>query len=287
MKVKKAIIPAAGFGTRFLPASKTIPKEMFPLVDKPTIHYVVKEAFDSGIEEILIITGRNKQAIEDYFDHVPELEGNLKIKNKEELLNKTLESANFNNIFFLRQKKMEGLGHAILMGEKFFNDEPFAILLGDNVINSKTPCLKQLIDIYEKDKTSVLAVRKVNDEDVSKYGIIKGEKIDNKTYAIKEIVEKPTMKKAPSNIAVLGRYIFTNDMFKYLKTQKKGKGGEIQLTDSINRMLQNSKVKAYEFDGDYYDVGDKMKYLKANIDLALKKDNMKDELMKYLMEKTS
>ncbi|MCT4612592.1 MAG: UTP--glucose-1-phosphate uridylyltransferase GalU [Clostridia bacterium] len=282
MRVRKAIIPAAGFGTRMLPATKSQPKEMLPIIDKPTIQYIVEEAFGSGIEEILIITGRNKHSIEDYFDKSPELEEALKKGKKIEFLNEVEKVSNMDNIFFIRQKEMKGLGHAVLVAERFVGKEPFAVLLGDNIMQSNVPCLKQVIDQYDKYKRSIIGVQKVPMEDVNKYGIIKGHKIDG-VYDIDDMIEKPSVEEAPSDLAILGRYVFTNEIFEYLKTQEPGKGGEIQLTDSMLRMLEDHEMYALEFEGKCHDVGDKMKFLMATVELALSRDDIKDEFRNYLV----
>lgn len=236
-KVRKAIIPAAGLGTRFLPATKAQPKEMLPIVDKPTIQYIIEEAINSGIEEILIITGKNKKCIEDHFDKSVELELELANKNKNDLLELVRTISNMANIHYIRQKEPKGLGHAILCAKAFVGNEPFAVLLGDDVVDSETPCLKQLMECYNEYKTSILGVQTVPTDDVNKYGIVDGLHIEDRVYKVKNLVEKPTIEEAPSNVAILGRYIITPQIFKILEETKPGKGGEIQLTDA----LQNYK----------------------------------------------
>jgi len=282
MKVKKAIIPAAGLGTRFLPATKAQPKEMLPIVDKPTIQYIIEEAVASGIEEILIITGRNKRAIEDHFDKSIELEDQLRSNNKNELLQLVEGISNLADIHFIRQKEPKGLGHAISRAKTFVGNEPFAVMLGDDIVDSEVPCLKQLIDCYDEYKTSILGVQPVSETQVSKYGIVKGIKIQDKVYKVKDLVEKPKMEEAPSNIAILGRYIITPKIFEILENTEPGKGGEIQLTDALKELAVQEAMYSYSFDGKRYDVGDKFGFLQANIEYALKRDDLRDDLIKYL-----
>lgn len=236
LKVRKAIIPAAGLGTRFLPATKAQPKEMLPIVDKPTIQYIVEEAVKSGIEDIIIISGRNKRAIEDHFDKSYELEHELKNKGKRELLSLVQDISNLVDIHYIRQKEAKGLGHAIYCAKSFIGNEPFAVLLGDDIVDSEVPCLKQMIDIYNEYKTTVLGVQTVPDEDVSKYGIVACRPVDDRVYKVKDLVEKPEKSEAPSNVAILGRYIITPKIFKHLENAKPGKGGEIQLTDALKTL---------------------------------------------------
>jgi len=283
MKVKKAIIPAAGLGTRFLPATKAQPKEMLPIVDKPTIQYIIEEAVASGIEEILIITGRNKRAIEDHFDKSVELEKELESHGKEELLNLVKDITNMVDIHYIRQKEPKGLGHAISCAKTFVGNEPFAVLLGDDVVDSEVPCLKQLIACYDEYKTSILGVQEVPKEDVSKYGIVKGTPIENRVYKVKDLVEKPSAEEAPSNIAILGRYIITPQIFDILQNTTPGKGGEIQLTDALKVLMSSEAMYAYTFEGRRYDVGDKLGFLQATVEFALKRDELKKPFMKYLM----
>ncbi|MBZ6006482.1 MULTISPECIES: UTP--glucose-1-phosphate uridylyltransferase GalU [Paraclostridium] len=280
--VKKAIIPAAGLGTRFLPATKSQPKEMLPIVDKPTLQYIIEEAINSGIEEILIITGRNKKSIEDHFDKSVELELELQQKGKTEMLEMVQEISNMVNIHYIRQKEPKGLGHAIHCAKSFIGDEPFAVLLGDDIVDSDTPCLKQLIDAYDEYKTSILGVQEVAKEDTDKYGILDCKYIEDRVYKVKDMVEKPSVEEAPSNVAILGRYIITPAIFEILENQAPGKGGEIQLTDALKTLAQHEAIYAYNFEGRRYDVGDKLGFLEATIDFALKRDNLKDGLMNYM-----
>ncbi|WP_446897570.1 UTP--glucose-1-phosphate uridylyltransferase GalU [Clostridium sp. LBM24168] len=282
MRVKKAIIPAAGLGTRFLPATKAQPKEMLPIVDKPTIQYIIEEAVDSGIEEILIITGRNKRAIEDHFDKSVELEKELESHNKKELLKLVQKISNMADIYYIRQKEPRGLGHAISCAETFVGNEPFAVMLGDDVVDSKVPCLKQLMDCYDEYKTSVIGVQEVPKEEVYKYGIVKGMYIEDRVYKIKGLIEKPKVEETPSNIAILGRYIITPAIFKILKDTVPGKGGEIQLTDALRSLVKVEAMYAYNFEGRRYDVGDKLGFLQATVEYALKRDELREPFMKYL-----
>lgn len=283
-KVRKAIIPAAGLGTRFLPATKAQPKEMLPIVDKPTLQYIIEEAVDSGIEEILIITGRNKQSIEDHFDKSVELEMQLEKQGKEELLDIVKNISNMINIHYIRQKEPKGLGHAIHCAKHFIGNEPFAVMLGDDIVDAKNPCLKQLIDAYSEYRTTVLGVQKVPDGDVNKYGIVDGKHIEERIYKVKDLIEKPEIEKAPSNIAILGRYIITPRIFEILENLPAGKGGEIQLTDGLKELVKTEAMYAYNFEGRRYDVGDKLGFLQATVDYALKRDNLRDEFLTYLNE---
>lgn len=284
MSVKKAIIPAAGLGTRFLPATKAQPKEMLPIVDKPTIQYIVEEAVASGIEEILIITGRNKRAIEDHFDKSVELENSLERQHKYDLLEMVRDISNIADIYYVRQKEPKGLGHAISCAKTFVGNEPFAVMLGDDVVDSRTPCLKQLIDCYSRYKTTILGVQQVEQDDVSKYGIIKGVCLEDNLYKVQDLVEKPKLEEAPSNIAILGRYIITPAIFEILETTKPGKSGEIQLTDALKTLMQSEAMYAYTFEGRRYDVGDKLGFLQATIEFALKKEEIREPFMEYLAE---
>lgn len=284
MKVKKAIIPAAGLGTRFLPATKAQPKEMLPIVDKPTIQYIVEEAVDSGIEEILIITGRNKKSIEDQFDKSIELEMELEKAGKVKELEVVRNVSNMVDIHYIRQKEPKGLGDAIHCAKSFVGDEPFAIMLGDDIIDSDVPCLKQLMMCFNEYKTSILGVQRVDENEVSKYGIIRELYIEGKVYKVKGVIEKPTLKEAPSNIAILGRYIITPQIFEILEDTKPGKGNEIQLTDALQTLISREAMYAYEFEGKRYDVGDKFSFLQANIEFALKRHGLREKLLEYLNE---
>ena len=284
MKVKKAIIPAAGLGTRFLPATKATAKEMLPIIDKPTIQYIVEEAVDSGIEEILIITGKGKRSIEDHFDNAPELEQNLLSKNKLDMLAMVQETSKI-NIHFIRQKSPRGLGDAILQAKGFIGNEPFVVLLGDDIVKSKTPCVKQLIEQYNKTQSSIIGVQKVPIEDTNRYGIIDPEsEIADKLYSVRGFVEKPSVEKAPSQLAILGRYLLTPEIFSLLETQEAGAGDEIQLTDAIDRLNKTERVLAYEFEGRRYDVGDKFGFVDTTIRFALEHPEIKDRVQELVNE---
>lgn len=285
MKVRKAIIPAAGLGTRFLPATKAQPKEMLPIVDKPTLQYIIEEAVSSGIQEILIITGRNKKSIEDHFDKSIELELELESKGKQDLLEQVRKISDMANIHYIRQKEPKGLGHAIYCAKSFIGNEPFAVLLGDDIVeNQYKPCLKQMLEIYEEYKTTILGVQEVAKDDVNKYGIVSGMYIENGVYKVKDLVEKPSVDEAPSNIAILGRYIITPEIFEILEDTQPGKGGEIQLTDALKELAKLETMYAYIFEGKRYDVGDKLGFLQATVELALKRDDLRAEFVSYLIE---
>lgn len=283
-KIKKAIIPAAGLGTRFLPATKAMPKEMLPILDKPTIQYIVEEAARAGIEDIIIVTGRHKRAIEDHFDSQKELEMVLKEKGKSELLGKVQYSTELANIFYVRQKEQKGLGHAISSARQFIGNEPFAVLLGDDIVESEVPAVKQLIDVYEETGHSVIGVQEVPEADTHRYGIIDPLTKNGRQYEVKKFVEKPAQGTAPSNLAIMGRYVLTPEIFDYLKTQKEGAGNEIQLTDAIERMNNDNQVYAYDFKGERYDVGEKLGFVKTTIEYALKDDSMREELTRFIKE---
>lgn len=283
-KIKKAIIPAAGLGTRFLPATKAMPKEMLPILDKPTIQYIVEEAARAGIEDIIIVTGRHKRAIEDHFDSQKELEMVLKEKGKSELLEKVQYSTELANIFYVRQKEPKGLGHAISSARQFIGNEPFAVLLGDDIVESEVPAVKQLIDVYEETGHSVIGVQEVPEADTHRYGIIDPLTKNGRQYEVKKFVEKPAQGTAPSNLAIMGRYVLTPEIFDYLKTQKEGAGNEIQLTDAIERMNNDNQVYAYDFEGERYDVGEKLGFVKTTIEYALKDDSMREELTRFIKE---
>ncbi len=286
-KIKKAVIPAAGYGTRFLPATKATPKEMLPIVDKPTIQYIVEEALDSGIEEILIISGHAKRAIEDHFDSAPNLERELEEKGKEDLLAIVRETADI-NVHYIRQKKMRGLGDAILCAKSFMAGEPFAVLLGDDVVyadreGGQAPALKQLIDIYDAYGGSVLGCQQVPDEKVSSYGIVAGREIaGSRLVKVSDMIEKPELGEAPSNMAVLGRYIISPTVFEILEHTQPGKGGEIQLTDALKQLAGIEPVWAYCFEGQRYDVGDKLGFLKATVEFALRREDLGPQFKEYL-----
>lgn len=283
-QIKKAIIPAAGLGTRFLPATKAMPKEMLPILDKPTIQYIVEEASRAGIEDIIIVTGKHKRAIEDHFDNQKELEMVLEDKGKTELLEKVQYSTELANIFYVRQKEQKGLGHAIYSARQFIGDEPFAVLLGDDIVESDTPAIKQLMEVYEETGNSVIGVQEVPESETHRYGIIDPLSKKERRYEVQKFVEKPEQGTAPSNLAIMGRYVLTPEIFDYLKTQKKGAGNEIQLTDAIERMNSEHQVFAYDFIGNRYDVGEKLGFVKTTIEYALKDESMKDELKRFLKE---
>lgn len=282
-KIRKAIIPAADLGTRFLPATKAQPKEMLPIVDKPTIQYIIEEAVESGIEEILIVTGRNKKCIEDHFDKSIELENELEKNHKDELLTLVKNISDMVDIHYIRQKEPKGLGHAIHCAKSFVGHEPFAILLGDDIVyNDGKPCLKQLIDCYNEYKTTILGVQSVAYENVSKYGIVEGIQIEDRICKVKGLVEKPSIEESPSNIAILGRYIVTPAIFEILENINPGKGNEIQLTDALLELIKSEAMYAYNFEGKRYDVGDKLGFLEATVEFALRKSELKDEFINYL-----
>lgn len=288
MKVRKAVIPAAGYGTRFLPATKSQPKEMLPIIDKPTIQWIVEEAVAAGIEEILIITNHQKAAIENHFDRSLELEYFLEKHNKQEELALIKNISNLANVYSVRQKEQKGLGHAILCAKSFVGNEPFAILLGDDIVVNKYPAIKQLCDLYDEKQASIVGVQEVVPEDVSKYGIVKPiDNMDkeNKLSEVIDMIEKPKMADAPSRMAVLGRYVLTPEIFDLLENQTPGSGGEIQLTDAIKRLIGTQKVYAYYFEGRRYDVGNKLGFLEATIDFALARPDLKDEFMELLKKK--
>ncbi|RNA67470.1 UTP--glucose-1-phosphate uridylyltransferase GalU [Alteribacter keqinensis] len=284
MKIRKAIIPAAGMGTRFLPATKAQPKEMLPIVDKPAIQYIVEEAVHSGIEDIIIVTGRGKRAIEDHFDKSYELEETLGKSGKFDVLEEVQSISSMANIFYIRQKEPLGLGHAIGCASHFIGNEPFAVLLGDDIVSSETPCLRQLIDVYNRYQSSVVGVQEVYGSDISKYGVIapKTSDIEPGIIHVDNLVEKPDAEEAPSNLAIMGRYILRPEIFDIIQTIKPGAGGEIQLTDAIRRLNETQAVLACTFKGDRYDVGDKSGFIKANVDFALKREELRDEIIQYL-----
>jgi UTP--glucose-1-phosphate uridylyltransferase len=282
MKVRKAIIPAAGLGTRFLPATKAMPKEMLPIVDKPTIQYIVEEAVEAGVEDIIIVTGKGKRAIEDHFDNSFELEQNLLEKGKLDLLREVRKSSKMVDIHYIRQKEPKGLGHAVWCARKFIGDEPFAVLLGDDIVRAETPCLRQLIDQYDRYRASIVGVKPVPEHEVSRYGIVDGKEIDRGLYKISGLVEKPKKELAPSNVAVMGRYVLSPRIFDILSEQTPGAGGEIQLTDAIARLNEHEAVYAYEFEGMRYDVGEKLGFLLTTIDFALRRDDLRYDLLQYM-----
>jgi len=281
-KIKKAIIPAAGLGTRFLPATKAMPKEMLPILDKPTIQYIVEEAARAGIEDIIIVTGKHKRAIEDHFDIQKELETTLYEKGKLELLDRVQYSTELANIFYVRQKEQKGLGHAIYTAKQFIGNEPFAVLLGDDIVESDNPAIKQLMEQYETTGKSVIGVQTVSETETHRYGIIEPKSQHERLYEVNRFVEKPEQGTAPSNLAIMGRYVLSPKIFDYLETQTEGSGGEIQLTDAIERLNKDDKVYAYDFEGQRYDVGEKIGFVKTTIEYALKDQEMRDEIIRYL-----
>lgn len=281
-KVRKAIIPAAGLGTRFLPATKAMPKEMLPIVDKPTIQYIVEEAIASGIEDIIIVTGKGKRAIEDHFDFAPELEQNLREKGKIDLLERVQYSTNLADIHYIRQKEPKGLGHAVWCARNFIGDEPFAVLLGDDIVQSDTPCLRQLIQQYEETYSSVIGVQTVSDNETHRYGIVDPSSQDGRLYQVSNFVEKPKPGTAPSNLAIMGRYVLTPEIFMFLDKQEQGAGGEIQLTDAIQQLNQIQRVFALDFEGKRYDVGEKFGFVKTTIEFALQHEDIREDMIEYL-----
>ncbi|OMF32595.1 UTP--glucose-1-phosphate uridylyltransferase [Paenibacillus sp. FSL H8-0548] len=284
MKVRKAIIPAAGLGTRFLPATKAMPKEMLPIVDKPTIQYIVEEAIESGIEDIIIVTGKGKRAIEDHFDNSFELEQSLFEKGKFELLSEVQKSSKMVDIHYIRQKEAKGLGQAIWCARKFIGNEPFAVLLGDDIVQAEKPCLKQMIEQYDRYTSSIIGVQTVLPDEVSRYGIVDGREIHDRLFSVNNLVEKPKKEDAPSNIAIMGRYILSPKIFEILENQKPGAGGEIQLTDAIAELNRTEAVYAYDFEGTRYDVGEKIGFIKTQLEFALQREDLRDELMEYLKQ---
>ena len=282
MEVKKAVILAAGLGTRFLPITKAMPKEMLPIIDMPIIHHVVEEAALSGIDDIILITGRGKRAVEDYFDVAPELEIYLEKKKNDGLLKTIRDISSFADIHYIRQKNPRGLGDAVLRAEKHVGNEPFAVLLGDDIIRDQIPCTKQLIDIFYKYRCTVIAVQNVLKENVSKYGIVKGRNYEDSLYFIEDIIEKPKQEEAPSTLGTVGRYVFTPEIFDCIKRTSVGVEDEIQLTDAIRLLKDIQKIYAYNFQGKRYDAGDKVGYIQAIIDFALENKELRGDILKYL-----
>ncbi|WP_281884312.1 UTP--glucose-1-phosphate uridylyltransferase GalU [Paenibacillus sp. YYML68] len=280
-KVKKAIIPAAGLGTRFLPATKAMPKEMLPIINKPTIQYIVEEAIEAGIEDIIIVTGKGKRAIEDHFDNSFELEERLLESGKLKLLEEVLRSANV-DIHYIRQKEPKGLGHAVWCARRFIGNEPFGVLLGDDIVTGPVPCLRQLINEYETTERSVIGVQQVADEETNRYGIIDPSEQNGRLYKVKQFVEKPALGTAPSNLAIMGRYVFTPQIFDYLERQEIGAGGEIQLTDAIQKLNEAESVFAYNFEGTRYDVGERLGYILTTLDFALKTNDLRAPLLQAM-----
>ncbi|TCW59356.1 UDP-glucose pyrophosphorylase [Bacillus thuringiensis] len=283
-KVRKAIIPAAGLGTRFLPATKAMPKEMLPIVDKPTIQYIVEEAIKSGIEDIIIVTGKTKRSIEDHFDNAFELEQNLLEKKKYELLEKVQASSKMVDIHYIRQKEPKGLGHAVWCARKFIGDEPFAVLLGDDIVQAEKPCLRQLIEEYDKTLSSVIGVQTVPEDETHRYGIIDPLEQEGRRYQVRNFVEKPAAGTAPSNLAIMGRYVLTPEIFMFLEQQHVGAGGEIQLTDAIQNLNEIQRVFAYDFEGKRYDVGEKLGFVQTTIEMALQHPELRDEMVPMMQK---
>ena len=277
----KAVIPAAGLGTRFLPATKAQPKEMLPVFDKPTIQYVIEEAVASGIDDILIVTGKGKRPIEDHFDRSFELEYHLSENGKDDYLNEVKEISDLADIYYVRQKKQKGLGDAIYCAEKHVGGEPFAVMLGDTITKGPVPCIKQLIDVYKKYNASTIAVEEVPCEKVERYGIIKGNEVENRLYNIEKLVENPKIDEAPSNLAIMGRYVLTNDIFNHIENTEPGFGGEIQLTDAMAKL---DTIYGQVFEGKTYDIGNRIEWLKTSIEFAMDDEEAKDELLKYLKD---
>ncbi len=285
MQVKKAIFPVAGLGTRFLPATKSSPKEMLPLIDKPLVHYVVEEAVASGIEQILFVTGRGKRAIEDYFDIAFELEAILLDKGKDAELFQVRKIAEMVNIFYVRQKQAIGLGHAILCAREFVGDEPFAVLLGDDIIDAEKPCLSQLLDVHRKYQGTVLALEQVPMENISAYGCVKANQMTERAFEVIDMVEKPKREEAPSDLAIIGRYVLTPGIFPILEEQEPGRGGEIQLTDALRKLLSGEVVYGCRFEGTRHDCGDKFGFLKATVDMALKREEFNGKFKSFLRQR--
>ena len=283
-EITKAVFPAAGLGTRFLPATKAMPKEMLPLVDKPLIQYVVEEAVSSGIEEVVLVTGRGKRAIEDHFDVAFELEEELKAKGKHKILSEVQRIADLVTFCYIRQKKALGLGHAVLTAKRVVGNEPFAVLLGDDIIDAATPVLRQMMDVYRRYPGTILAIQKVPKSQTRNYGIIDARKIENDVYLVKHLVEKPAPEDAPSNLAIIGRYILTPEIFTALEHTKAGKGGEIQLTDGLRLLMEKQPIYAFEFEGTRYDAGDKLGFLKATVEFGLKNTEFGSEFRTYLQK---
>ena len=279
---KKAIIPAAGLGTRFLPATKAMPKEMLPILDKPTIQYIVEEAVAAGIEDIIIVTGKHKRAIEDHFDNQKELEMILEDKGKQDLLDEVQHSSNLANMFYVRQKEQKGLGHAIWSAKQFIGNEPFAVLLGDDIVQSEVPAIKQLMNQYDDTGKSIIGVQQVNENETHRYGIVDPAESNEGLFSVNKFVEKPEPGTAPSNLAIMGRYVLTPQIFDYLEKQEIGAGGEIQLTDAIERLNKDDKVYAFDFNGERYDVGEKLGFVKTTIQFALNNEEMSQDVKAYI-----
>lgn len=282
MKVRKAVIPVAGLGTRFLPATKTVPKELLPIVDIPSIQYVVQEAVDAGIQEIIFVTGRGKDGIEDHFDEAPELDQVLADRGQMQTVAMLRRIAEMTEVVSVRQKKPLGLGHAVLCARDLVGDEPFAVMLADDLIDSETPCIRQLLNIFEEKKESVIALMAVPEDEVHQYGVIKGHVIEERLFQVEAMVEKPPVHEAPSRMAIIGRYILRPEIFSILSNLPPGRGGEIQLTDGLSQLVKERKVFGCEFAGDRYDIGDKFGFVRATVAYALKRPDLKDKVIEYL-----
>jgi len=282
MKLRKAVIPVAGLGTRFLPATKTVPKELLPIVDVPSIQYVVQEAVDAGIEEIIFVTGRGKDGIEDHFDEAPELEQVLADRGNDEMVKVLRRIAEMTEVVSVRQKKPLGLGHAVLCARDLVGNEPFAVMLADDLIDSATPCIRQLLDIFQSTNESVIALMEVPQTEVHQYGVIKGKVMKERLYEVEGMVEKPPAKDAPSRMAIIGRYVLRPEIFSILQNLPSGKGGEIQLTDGLAQLLRERKIYGCEFTGDRYDIGDKFGFVRATVAYALKRPDLRDKVLEYL-----
>ena len=282
MKIRKAVIPVAGLGTRFLPATKTVPKELLPIVDIPAIQYVVQEAVDSGISEVIFVTGRGKDSIEDHFDEIPELEQVLEERGQKEAVQNLRQIAAMIEVVSVRQKKPLGLGHAVFCARDLVGDEPFAVLLSDDLIEAPVPCLRQLMEIFEEKRESVLALRRVPEDQVRRYGIVQGKQLTKRLYEVENMMEKPQPHETPSRLAIIGRYILRPEIFSLLENVTPGKGGEIQLTDGISQLARQRKVYGYEFEGEHYDIGDKFGFVRATVAYALKRPELKEQTREYL-----
>jgi UTP--glucose-1-phosphate uridylyltransferase len=282
MKLKKAVIPVAGLGTRFLPATKTVPKELLPIVDIPSIQYVVQEAVDAGIEEIIFVTGRGKDGIEDHFDEAPDLEQVLADRGNDEMVKMLRRIAEMTEVVSVRQKKPLGLGHAVLCARDLVGNEPFAVMLADDLIDGATPCIRQLLDIFQSTNESVIALMEVPQTEVHQYGVIKGKVMKERLYEVEGMVEKPPAKDAPSRMAIIGRYVLRPEIFPILQNLPSGKGGEIQLTDGLAQLLRERKIYGCEFSGDRYDIGDKFGFVRATVAYALKRPDLRDKVLEYL-----
>ncbi|MEK6563114.1 MAG: UTP--glucose-1-phosphate uridylyltransferase GalU [Candidatus Binatota bacterium] len=282
MKIRKAVIPVAGLGTRFLPATKTVPKELLPIVDIPAIQYVVQEAVDSGISEVIFVTGRGKDSIEDHFDEIPELEQVLEERGQKEAVQNLRQIAEMIEVVSVRQKKPLGLGHAVFCARDLVGDEPFAVLLSDDLIEAPVPCMRQLMEIFAEKREAVLALRRVPDDQVRRYGIVQGKQLTKGLYEVENMMEKPQPHETPSRLAIIGRYILRPEIFSLLENVTPGKGGEIQLTDGISKLARQKKVYGYEFEGEHYDIGDKFGFVRATVAYALKRPELKEQTREYL-----